>query len=881
MRTLFTHSVSICSLLTFHFSIIHCLAQYCPTNTITTDPNNYQNSSDASATLRWDWMQTTFTGYRPGVPGPQPYQITSPFFNTTGNANLLGLSLPATKNYLPQDGWEFVAKNFGTPTEGTDHPWFMLYNRYTGTLRIFMQINSTTSTFQSALLHVQPTSAPRIYTNAVLNLSGANAIELKRLQGNMTRTIANKYSNSGQGSGFSPYWLYGDIQTMYDPCVCRYNSTLNIVAELFSNWTLNVDIKGQLNTAIVLQQQGNTTVNTSGPLSGISKSLNGSINFLQDIGKFMEAGNALEQYGERFALGLNLSGYNLFTASQNGDFNIERLLKTFGTTIGSLNGMFNVVSTISSLFQKRTAQTAPPIIRTTGFAETKLNATANGNIQTFGNFGNGFVLTPGATASTANSSSHIRPAYNNPLGVFNILKKPKLEYMKFKPITLATYLAYASTQECIDYPSDCPAQPTSSQYIIYVKSTEPLRYLFNPASNLRIKSITASIVFDMGMGNLPFALGNYLPTSPAACDASFGNRSFAFRQLDEKALNHAGFNIVLGENNQGLNNATISTQFLPASCFEKMGFMLSSSGGSIPKLTLKVNLVLEPISNIPGANVEHIVQTYSFDYDMADITQMEEIVPQNGEWLYDDGLNVVQEHSNEFGYWQLLCAYPQIVSNEQATFFAPNADVPKWQLAQTFSGFASHIWLANETVNSDLMSLGNIIIGKDVFFTSNPITIRYAGDIINKFNTVIPANVTLIQGFPDGCATTTIAPENPTAFCTSSAYEDLVKPLKAITLPFDSGATKNGIGAEKINNLALAPNPVLSIGFLTWEQSSNLQVKIDLISPNGQVVKTMHSGLTLAGKRKLTMNFAGLPPGVYTLKCFFGTTNKAIRVIHL
>ena len=217
MHTFVIHSIRNLLLVLFHSICIECIAQYCPTNTITTDPSNYQNSSDPNAILRWDWMQTTFLGYRSEAPLPQQYQITSPFYNTTGNTYLLNLSLPATKNYLPQDGWEFVAKNFGTPIEGTDHPWFMLYNRYTGTIRIFLQINNSASTFQSALLHLKPLGSPDIYTNGILNLSGTKAIELQFLHGSSMKTITNTYSNSGQGSGFAPYWLYGDIQTLYDP----------------------------------------------------------------------------------------------------------------------------------------------------------------------------------------------------------------------------------------------------------------------------------------------------------------------------------------------------------------------------------------------------------------------------------------------------------------------------------------------------------------------------------------------------------------------------------------------------------------------------------------------------------------------------------------
>jgi hypothetical protein len=114
------------------FFSISSFAQYCPENTISTNPDNYQNSTDNSQLLKFDWRLQTWTGYRPGIPVPVSYQITSPFFNTNGNPNLRELSFPTAKNYRPEDGWEFIAKNFGSTLEGSDHPWFIIYNRYNG-----------------------------------------------------------------------------------------------------------------------------------------------------------------------------------------------------------------------------------------------------------------------------------------------------------------------------------------------------------------------------------------------------------------------------------------------------------------------------------------------------------------------------------------------------------------------------------------------------------------------------------------------------------------------------------------------------------------------------------------------------------------------------
>jgi hypothetical protein len=42
----------------------------CPINTLSTNPSNYQNSSDPAQQLKWDWRLPSWIGYRPGTPAP-------------------------------------------------------------------------------------------------------------------------------------------------------------------------------------------------------------------------------------------------------------------------------------------------------------------------------------------------------------------------------------------------------------------------------------------------------------------------------------------------------------------------------------------------------------------------------------------------------------------------------------------------------------------------------------------------------------------------------------------------------------------------------------------------------------------------------------------
>ena len=88
-----------------------------------------------------DWENTpSFTFYLSSNNGAPSY-ISNPFFasGTTCNNNIF----PFCNNTSPyndissSDGWRFVTKDFGQPTNTIECPVFVLYNIYSGMLRVF------------------------------------------------------------------------------------------------------------------------------------------------------------------------------------------------------------------------------------------------------------------------------------------------------------------------------------------------------------------------------------------------------------------------------------------------------------------------------------------------------------------------------------------------------------------------------------------------------------------------------------------------------------------------------------------------------------------------------------------------------------------------
>ncbi|MGQ1947495.1 hypothetical protein ACT3CD_10410 [Geofilum sp. OHC36d9] len=94
----------------------------------------------------WDWLENSRENwlYYPtwGMPG-QSYEIgtsISKYVDGYINKNYSNPDLKQIvdgEDYTKEEGWELLAKNFGCGVP-IDHPYFLLYNRYRGTIRLFM-----------------------------------------------------------------------------------------------------------------------------------------------------------------------------------------------------------------------------------------------------------------------------------------------------------------------------------------------------------------------------------------------------------------------------------------------------------------------------------------------------------------------------------------------------------------------------------------------------------------------------------------------------------------------------------------------------------------------------------------------------------------------
>lgn len=190
----------------------------------------------------------------------EEYQNHFNFFN-------YDLSLPTAEEagklyFHPKDGWELLHKNNGfEPDEVTKitdpllnrvGPYFMLYNRYTGKLRVlatFDGIGANDNIVTTLKFKAPSTGAPNLVYNGLFNNYGETSQPLDRKTDVIEILEASK---APINRGF----ISSDFQMSYDPCTCENQSEL--IVNFATLNTANMTLEGRLlATSIPLNGSGN------------------------------------------------------------------------------------------------------------------------------------------------------------------------------------------------------------------------------------------------------------------------------------------------------------------------------------------------------------------------------------------------------------------------------------------------------------------------------------------------------------------------------------------------------------------------------------------------------------------------------------------------
>jgi len=270
-------------------------AQYC-WNTINTATTDWRISGSPNT---WNWTQqgVTHPVYLSHNMSTPSFLIELPYFCGGGigsggcgnlNTGQYYYISAANQDIKPEDGWELIVKNFGTPNppstsiggRGVDNPFFVLYNKHTGKMKIYYAITGVVSATSSYLsIHFSDTKLKRaLFAHA---LPVANT--LLEFNPKLDFNTFNRYENSKDY-----YWMVAEIQTAYDPCTCSLNglpsenSTIEILPFTTTTTTIDATIEGTATQQI--SNNGQMLATTDGKTAATS---NGG-----DFEKIIAAGQA-------------------------------------------------------------------------------------------------------------------------------------------------------------------------------------------------------------------------------------------------------------------------------------------------------------------------------------------------------------------------------------------------------------------------------------------------------------------------------------------------------------------------------------------------------------------------------------------------------------
>lgn len=552
-----------------------------PTQQITTNPISPVNTQRSSMLNHFDWTQSSFPLRAEQLTSST---MVSPFYQGPWNSRVANIT--DSKDRLPIDGWELINADFGYNIDGTPSaskvidPKLLLYNKYTGTFRLFFAKGHTsTNDYNFIKIVLKFTQDAGDYNFNTLELSNGGI--LKPVE------ISDAKTNPGQFQFMDDFqqtpgnWVYTDFPMHYDPCTCLFKSKIKVMIRYQTN--ANIDLTGSFNGKLAAITNGVGSVTNPDGFSA---------NF-KDLGTTVQTINKAYKTIDEFYSDLKKINPTNATALSNmaSDLKLTNFLKAGFSAVPYLNlavGFLNFFSSGGNSSAPTQVALTPTSIDLSG----KITGTLQSDISNV----DGVLITPGSDTSTADNTKY--PVYNQPMGVIAITKVPKIRW-------------YKSVLE--DNSSDCCFTDVVRNDVLFDRASGPVfEYALNPASGLSIQEAEASLIFEY---HDPYHLPN--SNTPQWTKGYYDRPSYTYHPI----LVYEGYDSVG-------SNYRFRSDYFPVEClagkvlsFETQNTDDIQSTDNISHVYLKVKFNLTK-NNGTGQNVL-LVQTYditsgisSLDWDM-------------------------------------------------------------------------------------------------------------------------------------------------------------------------------------------------------------------------------------------------------------------------
>jgi len=530
-------------------------------NTINTESTDWRNFPGTSSN-NWDW---TLSGavhpvYLNNNQSSPSMYVELPYFCTKprGSGSCDGFHNVETYQFKgnsklhqdinPEDGWELLLKDFGTPNPtgsstggtGRNNPFFILYNKFNGKMKVYvalMGVHTKQSTFVRIGFDNDYTNENKKGTTSRANralfspsesiqktiLEFKPALEYKQMNQVMAFQSVNNYQ-----------WMVCELTTSYDPCTCHNtpsnsNDISTLTMQLINVGTVSIEatIDGKATPENIAS--GNTASSTAdGALSSFFEVVTNGGNAAQRGKKDWESTKKtmedIVDFGNE-VLTKELAKEWLKKDNPNWDnaslSNLNKAaLKQLLAAPDSIRRMFGVRQPSNTQLGKVLASTkgiasnlpyvgmAIGIIdylidggenvkgdEKSGPVSYDINLKLKGSLTESQYISEATFFTPGSPIPST-AGAHLTPIYNNILGVFNVLELPDLEYSELIPsITVGNRIT--SGNACQDNHDEFNNfEGAGDVKLRQYRPKSNIKYVINPASEMEVHSIDAAIILE-------------------------------------------------------------------------------------------------------------------------------------------------------------------------------------------------------------------------------------------------------------------------------------------------------------------------------------------------------------------------------------------------
>jgi hypothetical protein len=360
------------------------------------------------------------------------------------------------------DGWEIITQNLGGINSRTGDPVnvpnLVLYNRYSGVLRVF--IARGVAGYATSYARVRVSMIGTNASSALDIYSGES--RLKALEEPYIAAIAD---NAMEVINTPMMWSYADFVMLYDPCTC-----------FFSDNNMKIEIENV--SASTISLEGTIFGDITHPTSPRGESLGGtnfegvefSRNYVKGFGHlykfFDESKKIIDNTHVKDDLATKEAKTKAFSALQN-------VIDKSGFLKEGLKAMpyVSLALGIYDLFKGSSPASPMRLAPLALNAQVKLKGTIT-SPTTYSSFG---FSTPGSNNS--NTLDNARPTYNEILGTFNLLETPivldNIRYHGQHDVSQIGDVDFKTFEARLD---------------------KPIKYLLNPAAGIEIQDVSTALV---------------------------------------------------------------------------------------------------------------------------------------------------------------------------------------------------------------------------------------------------------------------------------------------------------------------------------------------------------------------------------------------------